>query len=155
MVMMSREIIQRHLEFAGPDRIGLNFTDGRADDFCEVWLGPSPVWRERRWTEGRQEFYTDEWGNTWFRMAGMGRGGEIYQPALTEWDQLKDYRLPDMAAPERYPRRAGSSRPRRSATGSAGCPGSRSRSAATCARWKTISRTFCWSARAWTSCTTA
>ncbi|MGO8702561.1 MAG: uroporphyrinogen decarboxylase family protein [Candidatus Brocadiia bacterium] len=102
MVMTSREIIQRHLEFAGPDRIGLNFTDGRADDFCEVWLGPSPVWRERRWTEGRQEFYTDEWGNTWFRMAGMGRGGEIYQPALTEWDQLKDYRLPDMAAPERY-----------------------------------------------------
>ena len=102
MPMTRREIIKRHLEFAGPDRIGLNFTDGRADDFCEVWLDPSPVWRERRWTEGRQEFYTDEWGNTWFRMAGMGRGGEIYRPALTEWDQLKEYRLPDMAAPERY-----------------------------------------------------
>jgi hypothetical protein len=100
--MMPREVIRRHLEFAGPDRIGLNFSDGRANDFCEAELDPSPVRRERRWTEGRQEFYTDEWGNTWFRMADMGQGGEIYRPALTEWDQLKDYRLPDLAAPERY-----------------------------------------------------
>jgi hypothetical protein len=100
--MTSREIIRRHLEFAGPERIGLNFSGGRADDFCQAGLDPSAAWRERRWTEGRREFYSDEWGNIWFRMADMGLGGEIFQPALAEWDQLKDYRLPDLAAPERY-----------------------------------------------------
>jgi hypothetical protein len=100
--MTSREVIRRHLEFACPDRIGLSFGEGRADDFCQVGLDPAPHWRERRWTEGRQEFYTDEWGNIWFRMADMGKGGEIYRPALAEWDQLREYRLPDMAAPERY-----------------------------------------------------
>jgi uroporphyrinogen decarboxylase len=100
--MTSREIIRRHLEFSAPERIGLNFGGGRANDLCEAGLDPSPVWRERRWTEGRQEFYTDEWGNTWFRMAHMSRSGEIYRPALMEWDQLKEYRLPDLAAPERF-----------------------------------------------------
>jgi hypothetical protein len=100
--MTSRDIIRRNLEFAGPDRIGLNFSGGRANDFREAGLDPSPVWRERRWTAGRQEFYTDEWGNVWVRMADMGQTGEIHQPALAEWGQLKEYRLPDLAAPERF-----------------------------------------------------
>ena len=102
MPMTSCEVIRRNLEFTGPDRIGLNFDGGRADDFCIVWLDSSAVWRERRWVEGRQEFYTDEWGNTWRRMADMGQGGEIYRPALSDWAMLKDYRLPDMAAPARF-----------------------------------------------------
>ena len=52
MPMAPREIIRRNLEFSGPERIGLNFSGGRANDFCEAGLDPSPTWRERRWTEG-------------------------------------------------------------------------------------------------------
>jgi len=100
--MTSREVIRRNLEFTDPDRIGLNFDGERAHDVCWVGIDPSPAWRERRWVEGRQEFYTDEWGNTWCRMTDMGQGGEIYRPALTDWAMLKDYRLPDRAAPERF-----------------------------------------------------
>ncbi|MDD5482165.1 MAG: uroporphyrinogen decarboxylase family protein [Kiritimatiellae bacterium] len=48
------------------------------------------------------EFYTDEWGNTWHRLAGMSAGGEIFKPALEDWGRLQDWRLPDFDNPARY-----------------------------------------------------
>jgi hypothetical protein len=102
MGMTPREVIRRNLAFEHPDRIGLAFSGGRANDFCGAGIGPSATWRERRWVEGRMEFYDDEWGNLWWRLADMGKGGEIYRPALESWDALKDYRLPDLANPARF-----------------------------------------------------
>lgn len=100
--MTSRDVIIRNLTQADPARIGLNFDRERRNDFCGLGLGPSRAWRQRRWSEGGMEYYDDEWGNIWYRVEGRSAGGEIYQPALREWGMLKDWRLPDMADPERY-----------------------------------------------------
>lgn len=100
--MTSREIIQRHLSFDDPPRIGLAFGDGRLTDV--VMAGPSSegFWQPKRWSDGRFEYYDDEWGNTWFRVAGMSRGGEIFRPAIADWSRLDEYRLPDLAHPRRF-----------------------------------------------------
>ena len=104
MPMTSREIIKSNLEFSDPERIGLAFSGGRRNDFCGAGLGPSNTWQQRRWVEGNIEYYDDEWGNIWHRIVDMGRGGEIYQPALEDWSMLKDFKLPSFAAPERFER---------------------------------------------------
>ena len=102
--MTSREIIIRNLEFGNPARIGMTFgfEPGVMNDMCGAGLGPSVTWQQRKWTEGDFEYSDDEWGNTWFRIPGRSAGGEIFAPALKDWDQLPDLRLPDYAAPERY-----------------------------------------------------
>ena len=102
--MTPREIIRRNLDFTGPERFGFQY-GGYQDavhDFCSAGLGPSPTYEQRRWVEGNMEYYDDQWGNVWFRIVDMGKGGEIYQPALEDWAQLQDYELPDLTLPERY-----------------------------------------------------
>lgn len=100
--MTSREIIKRNLTGDGATRFGMSFSEDRRNDFVGAGLAPSTVWTKKTWTEGGTEFYTDEWGNTWHRLVGMSAGGEIFKPALQDWGQLKDWRLPDMDNPERY-----------------------------------------------------
>ena len=100
--MTSRDVIIRNLTQTDSDRIGLNFDRDRRNDFGSCSLDPSRVWRQRRWSEGGMEYYDDEWGNIWYRVEGRSAGGEIYQPVLREWGMLKDWRLPDLADPERY-----------------------------------------------------
>lgn len=100
--MTSREIIRTNLAGKGAGRFGMNFDRGRQNDFTSNSLAPSATWTQKRWTKGTTEFYTDQWGNIWHRLIGMSTGGEIYQPAIQDWSQLKDWRLPDMDAPARY-----------------------------------------------------
>ena len=97
-----REIIIRNLEFSNPERIGMAFDHGRINDFCSAGIGPSETWEQKRWVEGNVEYYDDEWGNIWQRIVSMGRGGEIYEPALQDWATLDSYELPDMANPRRF-----------------------------------------------------
>ncbi len=100
--MTAREIIRRNLERDNPPRIGMAFGGGRWNDFCGAGLGASSTWTERRWVEGNTEYHDDEWGNVWHRLVHMSKGGEIYRPALAEWEMLDDYQLPDLANPARY-----------------------------------------------------
>ena len=100
-IMTSREVIIRNLKRSGPDRIGMSFGKRRARDFCSVGLSPSRSRRTKRWIEGRVEYYTDEWGNTWHRLAEMGQGGEVFQAALSDWGMLESLRLPDLDNPKR------------------------------------------------------
>lgn len=100
--MTSREIIKRNLSGRDAIRFGMGFSGDRQNDFAGADLAPSAVWEKKTWTEGAAEFYTDEWGNTWHRLVGMSAGGEIFKPALQNWGQLKDWRLPDMDNPARY-----------------------------------------------------
>lgn len=100
--MTSREIIKRNLSSGGASRFGMNFGTGRLNDFTEQGLVPSAIWTKKTWTEGDMEFYTDEWGSTWHRLVGMSAGGEIFKPAIQDWSQLKDWRLPDFDEPLRY-----------------------------------------------------
>jgi len=100
--MTSREIIKRNLSGQNAARFGMYFSGGRQDDFVALGVGPSAIWAKKTWTEGDTEFHTDEWGNTWHRLVGMSAGGEIFKPALQDWGQLKDWRLPDFDEPSRY-----------------------------------------------------
>ncbi len=100
--MTSREIIKRNLSSGGASRFGMNFSGERHDDIAWSAPGASAIWTKKTWVEGETEFYTDEWGNVWHRLVGMSAGGEIFKPALQDWDQLKDWRLPDFDEPLRY-----------------------------------------------------
>ncbi|MGQ9487327.1 MAG: hypothetical protein ACUVR7_00215 [Armatimonadota bacterium] len=100
--MTPREVIRRNLERDNPLRIGMDFDGGRMNDFCFAGFSPPEGWKQKRWTEGEVEYYTDEWGNVWHRSIYGGRGGEVFQPALDDWAKLKDYELPDTDNPKRY-----------------------------------------------------
>ena len=100
--MTSREIILANLNHTGPERPGMNFSGDRMNDFLHAGMGPSLTWSPRRWTEGEFEYYDDAWGNVWFRILGRSEGGEIHQPAITEWSQLDTLQLPDYDDPRRY-----------------------------------------------------
>ncbi|MDD5676389.1 MAG: uroporphyrinogen decarboxylase family protein [Kiritimatiellae bacterium] len=100
--MTSREIIKRNLSSGNASRFGMNFGGGRQEDFVGAGPSASAIWTKKTWTEGVTEFSTDEWGNTWHRLVGMSAGGEIFKPALQDWNQLKDWRLPDFGEAKRY-----------------------------------------------------
>ncbi|GBC96179.1 hypothetical protein HRbin16_01980 [bacterium HR16] len=100
--MTPREVIRRNLERDNPPRIGMDFDGGRMNDFCFAGFSPSETWQQKRWVEGEVEYFTDEWGNIWYRSVYGGQRGEVFQPALDDWAKLKDYQLPDMDNPKRY-----------------------------------------------------
>ncbi|NOZ21077.1 MAG: hypothetical protein GXP25_08300 [Planctomycetes bacterium] len=100
--MTPREIIQKVIHFEGPERIGMTFGGGRMCDTVHGGITPPPGWSDRRHTEGNMEIWWDEWGNSWHRIVGMSKGGEIREPVLKDWKQLDDLTLPDFADPARY-----------------------------------------------------
>jgi len=102
--MTSREIVQRVIDFENPERIGLTFSgEGRINDLVSAsckrrgYASPASVR-----IEGNMEVYEDEWGNTWHRVAGMSKGGEVRDPVLKEWKDLDTLELPDYGDPSRY-----------------------------------------------------
>ncbi|MDD2485565.1 MAG: uroporphyrinogen decarboxylase family protein [bacterium] len=100
--VIPREIIKRNLMMSNPPRIGFDFDRGRRNDFIGVGISASASWQPRRWQEGTIEYYDDEWGNIWHRIIGKSQKGEIYEPALSDWADLETYKLPNLAAPERF-----------------------------------------------------
>ncbi len=97
--MNSREIILANIAHANPPRPGMDFTGGRQEDILHSGLTPHG-YRQRRWVEGPREYYDDEWGNLWVRMVDGSIKGEIFRPAIQEWDQLDDLRPPDYSHPD-------------------------------------------------------
>jgi len=100
--MTPREIILANLGQGEPERPGLTFSGDRINDTLCCGLGPSETFKGRRWTEGNVEYSDDEWGNIWHRLVDRSAGGEIFQPAIKDWSQLKSLRLPDYDNPSRY-----------------------------------------------------
>ncbi len=100
-MMTSREIIDRVVHFGGPERIGMTLPEPYPRDMAHSGPGFHPDFKQKRWSEGDTEYWTDEWGCTWFRLGGISKG-EVHQGAITEWDQLDDYRVPDFGDDRRY-----------------------------------------------------
>lgn len=98
--MTPREIVLSNIEFRAEARMGFNFTSKRVNYFAGA--GIESGIETRKWEEDDLEYYTDIWGNTWFRMKGMSKGGEIHKPALTSWDDLDGLKLPDLDNPSCY-----------------------------------------------------
>ena len=100
--MNSREIVLANLNHEDAPRCGLNFDKGRRNDMLIVQMDTLADTACKRWVEGNKEYYTDEWGNVWFRMVGGCEKGEIHKPFLTSWDKLDQIQMPDYSLPERY-----------------------------------------------------
>ncbi|MFP4384967.1 MAG: uroporphyrinogen decarboxylase family protein [Spirochaetia bacterium] len=97
--MTPREIIKANIEFAGADRIGLNFNNepDRISDFTGAGCDHGIEIKE--WEEGPMEYYTDIWGNVWHRMKGRSKGGEVCTPIIPDWKDLDSLELPDLDNP--------------------------------------------------------
>jgi hypothetical protein len=78
----------------------MNFDGGRLNDLTGAGIQHSlPT---RKWVEGAVEYSTDIWGNTWFRLEAMSKGGEIFKPVLENWNDLDRLQLPDLDNPAYY-----------------------------------------------------
>ena len=101
MAMTGREIIRRAVHFEGPERVGMTLPEPYPHDVANWGVLENPDFDPERRTEDGNEYWRDEWGCTWARIAGISKG-EIIEGAITEWDQLDDYRPPDFADERRY-----------------------------------------------------
>ncbi|MFC1452705.1 uroporphyrinogen decarboxylase family protein [Verrucomicrobiota bacterium] len=97
-----REIIIANIECACNERIGFHFSG--AEDLLNDFTGAgcNHGIKTNRWEEGEFEYYTDTWGNTWYRLKAMSQGGEIYKPAIEDWRDLDSLKLPDLDNPAYY-----------------------------------------------------
>lgn len=98
--MLSRDIIIANIECRCDERIGLNFTGDRANDFAMV--GVKHDIETRTWTEGDVEYHTDIWGNLWHRKVHMSQGGEVCKPILEDWNDLDNLTLPPLDTPSYF-----------------------------------------------------
>ena len=96
--MTSREIVQRTLDYACPERVARSFPPS---DFAAC--GPDIVGKATPWREtapGREE-HTDLWGNVWARVDRSSKG-EVVKGALENLDALDEYEFPDFSDPGGY-----------------------------------------------------
>jgi uroporphyrinogen decarboxylase len=99
--MTSREIVQRTLDFTGPERVARSFGDSDLQ-----WVRCTAKTKATEWREvggGRSE-RIDEWGNLWARLDETGQQGrgEVVQGALPDLARLDAYEFPDYSRPEDY-----------------------------------------------------
>jgi uroporphyrinogen decarboxylase len=94
-----REIILANIDHETPVRCGLTFDRGRINDMLGCGVGPHG-YEQRRWVDGKVEYYDDEWGNLWVRMREGSIKGEIFRPAIEEWSQLDALQPPDYSHPD-------------------------------------------------------
>jgi hypothetical protein len=97
-----RDVVRLNLSGQDAPRPAFFFDRGRWNDFAGAGRTPSTTFTPRRWEEGGMEYYEDEWGNIWRRMVGGCSKGEIHEPALKDWSQLDELRLPDYDDPARW-----------------------------------------------------
>jgi hypothetical protein len=97
--MNSREIILANINHDNPPRCGLTFDRGRKNDMIGCGLRPHG-YTQKRWVEGKVEYYDDEWGNIWVRMREGSIKGEIYKPVIEDWSQLDEMQVPDYSHPD-------------------------------------------------------
>lgn len=96
--MTPREIVQRTLDFTGPERVAHSFAPS---DFVSAHPDArthATPWREigpNRWER------TDEWGNTWARIDPTSKG-EVTKGVLDDFAALSRYEFPDYSQAQDY-----------------------------------------------------
>ena len=96
--MNSKEIVQRTLDYNGPDRVARSFGDSDLA-FCEYnvqtyateWMKVDEKWWHKK----------DEWGNLWGRCDETSKG-EVIKGILHSLDDIDSYQLPDFSRPDDY-----------------------------------------------------
>ena len=96
--MNSREIIQRTLDYSGPERVGHSFPE---NDF--IWAGNAAKTHATDWQQLAKDHWrrTDEWGNIWSRLEATSKG-EVAQGVLADLDDADSYEFPDFSDPKDY-----------------------------------------------------
>jgi len=97
--MNSREIILANINNENPPRCGLTFDRGRLTDMIGCGLRPHG-YTQKRWVDGKVEYYDDQWGNLWVRMREGSIKGEILTPVIEDWSQLDEMQTPDYSHPD-------------------------------------------------------
>ena len=92
--MNSYEIIRANIEHSGAPRAGFSFDQGRHTDLLSCAISPYG-YEQKRWVDGKREYYDDEWGNLWVRMIGGSQKGEIFKAVIEDWSQLDEIQAPD------------------------------------------------------------
>jgi len=98
VIMNSREIVKRTLEFENPERIAHSFLPSDLFGAGPEIPNPEGEWRkinDREWQR------TDEWGNVWRRVDDTSKG-EIAKGALDNLDDVETFPLPDFSNPGYY-----------------------------------------------------
>jgi hypothetical protein len=97
--MRPRDIILANINHEQPPRPGMTFDRGRINDMLGAGLKPHG-YQQKRWNEGKLEYYDDEWGNLWKRMRDGSVKGEIFKPAIPDWRDLDSLQAPDYSHPD-------------------------------------------------------
>ena len=100
--MTAREIVISNIEYRGDGPIAMVFRndESRLNDFVGTECRHSiPI---DEWEDGGYEFYTDIWHNTWYRIKGLSKSGEVYEPVVKSWSDLDTLDLPDLDNQEYY-----------------------------------------------------
>ena len=113
--MIPKEAIRRVIEFDNAKRIGYDFKYGNYTDFYGVNLSmkqsPELMWQKPEFFIDKYPQYEkfdgflklDEFGSLWGKMShDLTGGGEVLIGALSSWDMLDDYIMPDFDNPNRY-----------------------------------------------------
>jgi len=98
--MTGREIMRRAVTFEGPERVGMTFYGWRLNDCTGGGPTGDPAFQRRKWHEGEQQFWDDEWGCIWSRLDSLSKG-EVWEGPIKTWDDVDKYEFPRFG-PERY-----------------------------------------------------
>lgn len=97
-IMNSKEIVERTLDFTGPERVAHSFGDS---DFRSARCAART--HETGWKQTGSSRWerTDVWGNTWGRVDSSSKG-EVVKGVLEDISDMDSYEFPDYSHPEDY-----------------------------------------------------
>ena len=93
-MMTSRELVERAVTFAGPERVPRALPEPWGTDFFGLGPGPDPDWKPS--VEGE-----DEWGCVWMKL-GDRTMGQVKTHPLDDYAKLDDFPFPNYDLPVRY-----------------------------------------------------
>jgi len=100
--MSPREIFRAVLTFARPPRIGMTLPEPYPNDL--VWARRKVAgYQDRQLPPQGNEVrrWRDEWGSVWATLKA-DVGGEVIEPAISDWPQLDSYVPPNLGRKEDY-----------------------------------------------------
>ncbi len=99
--MTGRDIFIGTLEFRHPPRIAMTLPDPYPNDTIGAGVAPDPDFKPPVFEPEIGREWMDEWGVIWQSLTDFDKG-EVHRGTIEDWDQLDDYRVPDLARADRY-----------------------------------------------------
>jgi len=97
MSLLSRDVVNRAIEFGKPDRLPMRFEKLGISDVCALPINQILPW------EQENDQNVDEWGGVWVRSGTTNMGQEKGHP-LKNWTAMRTYKWPTPNNPSLYER---------------------------------------------------